>query len=168
METALTFLPVYTDEEIEQVAALADIIWNECYGELLTEGQIRYMVDTIQSATPIRNQIQNDGYQYYIFNIGDEAAGYLSLQPRDGKLFLSKIYLKKEYRGKGYSQKMFDFVHNAAAEKSCSAVWLTVNRGNNRAIGAYRKMGYATIREQVADIGNGYVMDDYVMEKSMA
>lgn len=168
MESKITFQPVHTPDEINQVAALADLIWNECYTDLIGPEQVRYMVDTIQSAGPIQKQIQNDGYLYYIFIFEGTQAGYLALQPKEGKLFLSKVYLKKEHRGKGLSKEIFAFAHAVAAEKGCSAVWLTVNRGNDQAIAAYQKLGYTTVREQVADIGQGYVMDDFVMEKSLA
>lgn len=94
-------------------------------------------------------------------------AGYLSVKEEDGKLFLSKFYVSKENRGKGYASQAMSFLERLCRERGLSHIWLTVNRHNESSIGVYRKKGFQVIREQVADIGNGYVMDDYVMEKEI-
>jgi hypothetical protein len=35
-------------------------------------------------------------------------------------------------------------------------------------VGAYRKNGFEVAREIVVDIGGGFVMDDFLMEKTLA
>ena len=42
-----------------------------------------------------------------------------------------------------------------------------MNKHNAGAIAAYRRLGFAMREEVVVDIGNGYVMDDYVMAKAL-
>lgn len=165
MEQTLTIRPVTSPEQIEVVALLADAIWNECYAELLSREQIRYMVDKFQSGHAISDQIENEGYLYYLFTIDGNNAGYIGLQPKDGRMLLSKIYLLKSYRGSGHLAMLFGFVDSVAKRHACSTVWMTANKGNERAAAAYRKMGFKVAREQVADIGQGFVMDDYVFEK---
>ena len=88
------------------------------------------------------------------------------MQPEEGKLFLSKLYLRREARGQGLSRGITAFLEGFAAAGGLSAVWLTVNR-QNPSVEIYKKLGFAVIREQVADIGGGYVMDDYIMEKAL-
>jgi RimJ/RimL family protein N-acetyltransferase len=44
---------------------------------------------------------------------------------------------------------------------------LTVNKNNVNSIKAYEKMGFKNVGSVVQDIGSGYVMDDYKMEKTL-
>jgi ribosomal protein S18 acetylase RimI-like enzyme len=82
-------------------------------------------------------------------------------------LFLSKIYIKRDYRNKGNGREVFEFINQQARKNQCKKIWLTVNKHNNAAIDIYLKRGF-TIAESVnKDIGNGFFMDDYVMEYSI-
>ena len=57
-----------------------------------------------------------------------------------------------------------DLLMRLCREQGLTALYLTVNRENIGSIAAYIAMGFRTVREQVTDIGEGYVMDDLVME----
>lgn len=162
----LTMQPV-SDAQIETLAALADEIWHEFFPSILTEGQINYMVEKFQSAPAMRDQIANNGYRYYFVMLDSETIGYIGIQPEDELLFLSKLYLKKEYRGHGYGRQMIDFVVQQARELGKSGVYLTVNRFNDGSVGVYRATGFEMVRTQATDIGSGYIMDDYVFQLSV-
>lgn len=163
------FKPVTTAAEIAATATLADTIWHECFADLLAPAQIDYMVAKFQSAQALTAAIQNDGYQYFLLYFDgapdDAPGGYTGLHAEDGKLLLSKLYLLAEHRGRGHTRAIMDFVADTARQQGCGTVWLTVNRHNARAIAAYQKSGFAAVRQQVVDIGGGYVMDDFVYEK---
>ena len=158
----LTFQQV-TDTEIETLAALADEIWHEFFPGIISDAQVDYMVEKFQSAPAMRQQIA-EGYRYYLGYAGAELIGYTGVHPEEELLFLSKLYLKKQHRGHGYGRKMIEFVAGLARELGKSGVYLTVNRYNENTIAVYHATGFETVRTQVADIGNGYVMDDYVMQ----
>lgn len=164
----LTFSPVRTPEAIAQVASLAEEIWTEHYASILSAEQIRYMVDAFQSAQAIEKQLTGQHYRYYLVKADGEAAGYIGVQPGDGRLFLSKLYLRKAARGRGYARRMLAFVSGFCSGAELSGVWLTVNRLNRDSIAVYERLGFVKTREQVADIGNGYVMDDFIMEKILS
>lgn len=155
-----------SDSEIEALAALADEIWHEFFPDIITVGQIDYMVEKFQSARAMRQQIA-DGYRYYFARSGDDTIGYIGLHPEEDRIFLSKLYLKKCFRGHGYGRQMIDFVAQQARDLGKSAVYLTVNRGNDHSVAVYHATGFETIQTQDADIGHGYVMDDYVMQLSV-
>ncbi|MGD9559975.1 MAG: GNAT family N-acetyltransferase [Oscillospiraceae bacterium] len=165
----IRFLPVHTDASITRAAQLADVIWHECFADLLSPDQIDYMVAKFQSAPALTAQIRSEGYEYYLLCFegapDDEPGGYIGIHAEDGKLMLSKLYLLAKHRGKGYTRKILDFIEQRGQALGCDGVWLTVNRYNKRAISVYRKTGFTLAREQVADIGGGYVMDDFVFEK---
>jgi ribosomal protein S18 acetylase RimI-like enzyme len=167
---ALSFQPVTTKEEIEATARLAAEIWREYYIRIITAAQIDYMLDKFQSVLAIADQIEHQGYEYYLMRVNGGHAGYLAIKPEDEnpKLFLSKFYLLKAYRGQGYGSRAIRFLEELCRERGLKAIWLTVNRHNTSSIAVYERNGFRTVRTQVADIGGGFVMDDYVMEKEVS
>ena len=76
-------------------------------------------------------------------------------------MYLSKLYLYKTERGKGYSRQMVDFVAGKARNAGLPAIELNVNRDNS-AVRAYEKLGFQMIRTEKNDIGEGFFMDDFV------
>ena len=160
----VTLVPVEEDQ-ISELAAMADGIWHEYFPSILSDGQIDYMVDRFQSERAMRNQISAQGYRYYFIVDTGMRIGYTAIKPEDDRLFISKIYLIKEYRGKGLGSKAIELIDTFCRSNGLSSAYLTVNRNNQKAIRSYSRNGFVIVRDQVADIGNGYVMDDYVMEK---
>jgi len=80
-------------------------------------------------------------------------------------LFLSKIYVLKHYRGKKIGKRAMAFVEEQAKSCQLKSIRLTVNKHNTDAIHAYQQLGFKNMGSVVLDIGNGFVMDDFEMEK---
>ncbi len=152
-----------SDSQIHAVADLAAIIWNEHFTPIIGEKQVAYMVDKFQSYPALTGQIA-DGYEYYQFFDGDEFCGYCGIHPEDGRLFLSKLYIKKECRGRHLATQAFGFLKNLCRERGYSAIWLTCNKHNDNSLAVYRHLGFQVTDAQEADIGGGFIMDDYIME----
>lgn len=51
-----------------------------------------------------------------------------------------------------------------AENLNCKKIYLTVNKTNIKAIRVYERFGFEKTDQVVFDIGNGYVMDDYIYE----
>jgi ribosomal protein S18 acetylase RimI-like enzyme len=164
----LKFIKVQTQSEIEQVAGLAKTIWAEHYTPIIGEAQVEYMLENYQSVPAIHDQIKK-GYAYYLINYEDKNAGYFSIQaqPTQKTMFLSKIYVNKAFRGKGLARQAIEFIQALSENIGLKSIWLTVNKKNATSIAAYKKMGFAVEKELVQDIGNGFVMDDYKMLKTL-
>ncbi|MGB0430585.1 MAG: GNAT family N-acetyltransferase [Bacteroidia bacterium] len=152
-----------TQTDLFAVEKLATEIWHEHYTPIIGQAQVKYMLGKFQSADAMQKQI-DEGYEYYSISNEEKLIGYLSIQPRHGHLFLSKAYVHSDYRGSGYGQKAFDFVTQRAKEFNFNKIQLTVNKYNQRTIHVYEKYGFRKVKEAVFDIGQGYIMDDYVME----
>lgn len=164
----LMFPQVSTAEETAEVARLAAEIWREYYVSIITIEQIDYMIGKFQSVPAITNQIHHQGYEYYLFHNGEgSTAGYMSAKQEEGKLFLSKFYIGKEHRGRSYASQALAFLEKLCKDRNLTHIWLTVNRDNESSIAVYKNKGFRIIREQIADIGNGFVMDDFIMEKEI-
>jgi RimJ/RimL family protein N-acetyltransferase len=164
---------VFVDREnpiqIKKVEELAGRIWREHYSTILENRQIEYMLEHFQSFDAIQEQIACKNYQYYLLNQDNVDIGFTGIieEPDKKSLFLSKIYIDVEYRGRGYASETFAFLEEICRNKNYHKIWLTVNRYNESSIRAYEKKGFRKVRTQVTDIGEGYVMDDYVMEKEI-
>lgn len=156
-----------SQEHVSLLAAMADKIWHEYYASLISVEQIRYMLDKFQSVQAISSQIREGELVYYLITEQDAPVGYVAVAEKDSALFLSKLYVLKEHRGKGTASKAMVFLESLCKERGLNAIWLTVNRHNDASIAVYEKKGFVKVREQVGDIGNGYVMDDYIMEKAI-
>lgn len=154
-------------QDFNTIAKLAHKIWHEHYIPIIGKDQVNYMVKKFQTSEAMQKQAQ-EGYEYYLINYHNDPVGYLAVEKRNNDLFLSKIYILKEYRGKKIGKEAFKFINNRAKALSCNTISLTVNKNNTTAIKAYEKIGFKNVDALVTDIGNGFVMDDYRMVKSLA
>ncbi|MGO9015945.1 MAG: GNAT family N-acetyltransferase [Dissulfurispiraceae bacterium] len=152
-----------TMEDIPVVQDLARHIWEEAYSDLLSQEQIHYMLTLMYSSKVISDELSGGAVWEIIFQEGTPC-GYVSYSiSGDDAVQLSKIYIEKSFRGKSIAEEAIKRVLRYAAEKGKARVFLTVNKGNVRAIRAYEKNGFSVTDSVVKDIGNGFVMDDYVM-----
>ncbi|MCM1010076.1 MAG: GNAT family N-acetyltransferase [Fusobacterium sp.] len=151
-------------ENIKELALLTSEIWHEYWICILSPEQIDYMVEKFQSESAITEQIKNENYTYFYILCDGEKAGYIGMSKKDDYLFLSKLYIKKDFRHKGIGTKSFDFIKDFAYKNNYLKIRLTVNKYNKNTIDAYEKWGFKTVDSVVTDIGNGFVMDDYIME----
>lgn len=157
--------PVFTSKAIETVAFLAHKIWNHHYVPIIGQDQIDYMLDKFQDEEAIKHQIEN-GYEYFIIEHQKKACGYLALVPNNDekKMMISKIYMDSDFRNLNLGSQLINFAIEKAKNRNFNLIWLTVNKNNSKSIEWYQKRGF-TIKEKIKiDIGNGFVMDDYLME----
>ena len=155
------------------IAALAGEIWREHYTPIIGAEQVEYMLAKFQSAEHIYADIKENGYTYFIAKCEkhhecNPIIGYCAVAPRDDHLFLSKMYVKSEERGRGISRGFLEEAYALCRwEYGVDKIRLTVNKHNENAIAVYHKMGFETIESAKIDIGGGFYMDDYVMERRM-
>lgn len=161
-----TFVPVHTDEQIAEVVRLARAIWVEHYVPIIGRAQVEYMLAQYQSAATVQRQLAA-GCEYALARRAEESVGYLALVPPDaaGALMLSKIYVTHTARGQGVGQALLGYAQQRAQQLGATTIWLTVNKHNASAIAWYLRQGFINAGALVQDIGGGFVMDDYRMEK---
>lgn len=151
--------------EIREIAGLAEKIWHECFVNIISTGQIDYMIEKFQSLDAITDQIENQGYTYFAVRDGESLCGYIGVKPEsDDRFFLSKLYLHKSRRGRGIASLMLKKVFDEARKAGKKRVYLTVNKHNDHAVDVYKKSGFIISDVAFTDIGGGYVMDDFIME----
>lgn len=163
----IKFVKVTKAASIRSIERLACQIWREHYIPIIGEAQTGYMLFRFQSEQAIKEQLR-EGFLYYLIRDKDgRTVGYLGFVPKADELFLSKIYIVKNAREKGCGRQAVKFVEKFARKNKLSRIALTVNKNNVRSIEAYQSMGFSITGAVVQDIGGGFVMDDYRMEKTV-
>ncbi len=148
---------------IPTVRQLAKEIWNEHYIKILSQQQIDYMLNLFYSDEKIKSELE-EGVIWEMLMDNEKPIGYLVCKLESEKLYISKIYLKAETRGKGLGKLLLNRAKELAEQNDKKSIYLNVNKYNTDSIAFYERNGFVKIDEGVFDIGNGYVMDDFILE----
>lgn len=157
---------VQGQEDLKKVEQLAEEIWTQHYTPIIGSNQVRYMLDKFQSLEAMGQQI-SEGMTYFLMDYQGEAAGYMASKPNKDELFLSKIYVRYELRGKGIGRHAMNYLDALGRDQGYLYLSLTVNKNNTNSIRAYEKFGFVNLGPLETDIGNGFIMDDYFMKKKL-
>jgi len=157
-----------TEKDIPLIQDLARRSWKNAYAEILSNEQMEYMLNTMYSEAEISKHLKKTDYHYYLvfddnLNSFDGFLGYEN-HYEEKTTKLHRIYLVPESKGKGLGKQTLEFLNEKVKESGDSRIILNVNK-NNSAQNFYKSQGYTIYDEGVFDIGNGFVMDDYLMEK---
>ena len=155
-------------KDINAICLLAEKIWPSTYREILSEHQIKYMMDMMYSPSSLRTQMLEKKHSFIIVEENDQQIGFASysISDKPGIYKLHKIYVMRTEQGKGLGKYIIDFIINDIKPHAATALQLNVNR-NNKAKKFYENLGFKVISEEDIDIGNNYLMNDYVMEKNL-
>lgn len=150
---------------VEEFHFLAHKIWPVTFKNILSAAQIEYMLQMMYSEESLVKQ-QEDGCELYLLQTEGQNIGFLSIQHNKDntlKTKVQKIYVLPEFHGTGAGRFLMDLALIEAKKEGANAVFLNVNRYNN-AVGFYEHYGFKKMYTEDIDIGNGYLMEDWVME----
>ena len=164
---SISYKKISSLKDFKILEELAREIWKEHYTPIIGADQVAYMMEKFQQAEVMYEQSLSGSYDYYLVHVIDSLAGYISFRRQEQELFLSKFYLEKTFRGKGWAREMLRFLEDIATGEGLTKIGLTVNKYNTDSINAYKALGFDIIEPVVIDIGGGYIMDDYRMEKKV-
>ena len=152
-----------TSNDFRQLEPFAASIWEQHYTPIIGADQVAFMLDKYQSAKAMSDQFSS-GYKYAVVICGDQKAGYFAYDGiAEKEVFISKLYIHKDFRRRGLGRRILDFISNEARALGCTAMTLSVNKDNSDSIQFYTAYGFQTIKSQKVAIGEGFYMDDYVM-----
>ena len=163
MTDSLDFRFLETSNDFRQLEPFAASIWEQHYTPIIGADQVAFMLNKYQSAQAMFDQF-SAGYKYAVVICGDQKAGYFAFDGKAKKeVFISKLYIHKDFRRRGLGRRILDFISNEARVLGCTAMTLSVNKDNSNSIQFYIAYGFQTIKAQKVAIGEGFYMDDYVM-----
>jgi len=149
--------------DIPTIKEIAEKAWRPTYDQILTEQQTLYMLELMYNSLTLENQI-NGNMEFFMVDLGQETFGYFSIEIlNEQNVKLHKLYLDPTQKQKGLGRKIIQYIKDWALTNQKESIILNVNK-NNSAVQFYQKVGFTIIEELILDIGEGYVMDDYVMQ----
>ncbi|MBM3430673.1 MAG: GNAT family N-acetyltransferase [Bacteroidetes bacterium] len=151
----------YNDLEI--VRNLAYKIWPLVYKDMISQDQITYMLNWMYAKETLQNA-HISGDFFYAYYREEEAVGFIHLQPNHEVLKLQKIYILPEFQKEGIGREFINFCNNFCQQNNFKELELQVNRENS-AVSFYLKNGFSIFKEEDFDIGNGFLMNDFIMKK---
>lgn len=163
----IKIVPAKSLKDLECISHLAGVIWREHYISIISASQIEYMLDKFNSVKALEDQI-NQGVMFFYMTFEDVPVGYVGVKKETDFLFLSKLYVKSSHRGKKIGKATMQHVYDIASLSNFKKVRLHVNKHNTNSILAYEKLGFVKVNAMITDIGHGYIMDDYQMEKVLS
>lgn len=157
-------------EHISVIQDIAQKTWGDTYGHILTENQIEYMLDMMYSACSLEEQMNVLHHHFLLAKRedSDDFEGFVSFELNyiEGKTKIHKLYVLPQTHGTGMGRALIDKVAEMAKANDNISILLNMNRFN-KTMGFYKHMGFNIIREEDIDIGNGFLMEDYVFEKML-
>ncbi len=156
-------------EQIPAIQSLANVIWPPTFSAIISSTQLSYMLNMMYSEDSLTRQM-NSGSVFLLAMEGEKEVGFASYELNykgTSKTKIHKLYLLPETQGKGYGRKMIDHIAAIAKENEQTAITLNVNRFNT-AYSFYLKTGFVKTAEEDIDIGQGYLMEDFVLEKAVS
>ncbi|MDR3087740.1 MAG: GNAT family N-acetyltransferase [Azoarcus sp.] len=160
-------------EEVSAIAALARTVWLDAYSGILTRAQIDYMLAQRYSAAQLETDIAAPNKWLYQAFLDGFRAGYAACELCEGKgkgkaeFKLDKLYVHPAMQRRGIGAALVEHAATLARAEGFSAMILAVNKKNEQAIRAYTGYGFNVRDKTVTDIGNGFIMDDFIMEKKL-
>jgi ribosomal protein S18 acetylase RimI-like enzyme len=154
-----------TIEDLKIIQSIAHLTWPDTFGKILSQDQIDYMLNHFYDLPHLQEQNEKG----HIFLLADESGGKLGfigfeMNQEPGKTKIHKIYILPKAQGKGIGKKLIQAIKGIALENDQTSILLNVNKYNEGAIDFYENLGFINIKSEIINIGNGYVMDDFVFE----
>jgi len=157
-----------TVADFKTITEIAHKTWPLTYGEILSKEQLSYMLEAFYSDTALLANIEN-GHEFILAKEAETVFGFASFEhhyQNNHTTKIHKIYILPETQGKGIGKLLIDSIAEFAKENNSDRLLLNVNRFN-KALTFYQKLGFEIIEEIDIELDQGYLMEDYVMEKKI-
>lgn len=157
-------LPV-TRVDALTISTLAETIWRHHYADIISSGQIDYMLMQRYQPDLIKEQLSNPGIWWRKLVLDEAIIGFSCCMRTDkpNELKIDKLYIHCDHHRKGYGAMMMADAVEIIRGNNLQSLILTVNKHNRTAILAYQQYGFEITGDSIVDIGGGYTMNDYLM-----
>ena len=163
-------LRLATSSDVSLIQEAAEKTWPVSYRGMISPEQIRYMLDRMYSREKIEAAINDPKQEFWLAEEDGKTLGFCGIEhdrPEPGFTRIHKLYILPDTQGSGLGKIFIEHVEKEARKHGNNKLHLNVNK-QNKAVGFYQKHGFKIDYDEVLDIGNGYVMDDFVMVKKLS
>jgi diamine N-acetyltransferase len=156
-----------TAVDIPLIRELTFLVWPQTYTSILTQQQINYMLEMMYSESSLEKQMTKDGCQFIIVYEDGNPVGFASYGEEEPQRWkLNKIYILENQQGKGTGKYVINYIIEEIKKHKARSLFLQVNQ-YNKAKYFYERLGFNEVDFVNLDIGNGFFMNDYIMEKKL-
>ena len=154
-----------TIDQIPLIQDIAEQSWKKHYPGIISNEQIEYMLGEMYSEKELQSHFENPNYHYYLLGDDEKFLGIMGFENHyeTNTTKLHRIYLLQEAKGKGLGKLGINFLKEQVKNAGDNRIILNVNKENS-SFHFYVSQGFTIFKEDIFDIGKGYVMDDYIME----
>lgn len=152
-------------DQFNIIRELSFQIWPSTFCEILSKEQIAYMLELMYSMPSLNAQYLK-GHCFILARINNVPVGFAAYElnyKQTNKTKIHKIYIQTSLHGKGIGRNLLNYIKNVALTNKNTCITLNVNRFN-KAILFYEKVGFKIVASEDIDIGNGFLMEDFVMD----
>lgn len=156
-----------TLEDVPVIHQLAGEIWWPTYRSILSEEQIRFMLDRMYTVDALTQQM----HQGIIFVLAESVntavafAGY-SIPESDNTLVkVHKLYVQPAEHGRGIGKALLQYIEQESLQAGILQLELNVNR-QNQAFHFYKRLGFEIFKEEDIPYFN-YWMNDFILRKQL-
>jgi N-acetylglutamate synthase-like GNAT family acetyltransferase len=154
-------------KDIPLIRELTFRVWPQTYASILTQEQIDYMLDMMYSEGSLLKQITEQGCQFIIVYEDGNPVGFASYNEEEPQRWkLNKIYILQNQQGKGTGKFVINYIIEEIKKQNAASLFLQVNQYNN-AKSFYERLGFREVDFINLDIGKGFFMNDFIMEKKL-
>ena len=156
-----------TLEDIPLIRELTFRVWPQTYASILSREQIDYMLEMMYSISSLEKQMTSGGCRFIIVYENGNPVGFASYNEEEPKRWkLNKIYILQNQQGKGTGRLAINYIIDDITKQDANSLFLQVNQYNT-AKAFYEGLGFDEVDFINLDIGNGFFMNDYIMEKKL-
>lgn len=151
--------------DVEAIRTIAIATWPNAYAAILCTEQIAYMLERMYAADVLSDEISGR-HVYLMAEQQGKVLGFAGIEHSHrgtARTKLHKLYVLPDAQGMGVGAALQEQLKASARVHGDQRIELNVNR-HNPALATYQKWGFRVAQDVVIDIGNGFVMDDHVME----
>ncbi|MGL5773237.1 MAG: GNAT family N-acetyltransferase [Bacteroidales bacterium] len=159
---------ITNNEDLIILRNLALEIFPHTYKPILSQNQIDYMMHMMYHPETLRGEFDSKNQIFYLIQLQNIPVGYFAIEYKSDKalLIIQKLYLLPGLQGQGLGKRVMNQIIYIAQDFKASVIRLYVNR-YNEAKHFYLNYGFKIAEERDNPIGEGYFMNDYIMEYSL-
>jgi diamine N-acetyltransferase len=152
---------------IKTIQFIAHKTWFATYSATHSGEQLEYMLQKYYSIEALQDDITKK--EYFIFQNNAMCKGFMAIEHgylNERVTKIHRLYVLPNFQGEGIGKEFIHFAEKEAKKKEVTFLQLNVNRKNKAQL-FYEKMGFKIIETVDIPIGNGYLMEDFVLQKEL-
>lgn len=158
-------------DHIPTIQGIAEVAFRDTYKGIISTEQMDYMMDMMYSYESLIRQMMEMNNTFLLLRdeISDKYEGFISYELNYNcqcKTKVHKLYINPLFKGKGLGRLLIETVFEQAKANKNTFLTLNMNRANS-SYGFYKHMGFEIADTVNIDIGNGFLMEDYIFIKRL-